>query len=71
MVCEDYLTNSSTDIISLSNPLLENLLSKSAQISELSAHCYPSIFGFLAILNALSRTILHEAILWGKSLKFP
>ena len=34
-----------------------------------SQHWYPSLFGFLAILNALSPNNLSDTVLLGKSLK--
>ena len=47
-----------------------NFLPKDLQTNEASPHLYPSYFGFLAILTALSRETLLETLLLNKSLKY-
>ena len=47
-----------------------NFLLKDLQTIEASPHLYPSYFGFLAILTALSRETLLETLLLNKSLKY-
>ena len=57
-------------------PLPEVSLSKNLQTIEATPHSYPSYFGFLALLNALSifymlyRNILSETVIAAKPLKF-
>ena len=50
-------------------PLPEVSLSKNLQTIEASPRSYPSYFGFLALLNALSRNILSETVIAAKPLK--
>ena len=47
----------------------EDFLSKNLLAIEARTLCYPSYFGFIAILNAVSRNISSEAVLLVKSLK--
>ena len=58
-----------SNVLSLSISLLAASLSKDLYTIEARPLWYQSYFGFLAILNALSRNILSEAIPLVKSLK--
>ena len=58
-------------IISLLTAPAKDSLSKLLLIIEARPLWYPSYFGFLAMLNTLSRNNLTEAVLLGKSFKSP
>ena len=58
-------------LISLLKVPPEELLLKNLQTIEESPRWYPSDFGLLAILNALSPNTLSEAVILGESLKSP
>ena len=67
----NYSADSLLYIISFLIAPTEPFLSKNLLTIETSRHWYPSYYGFLAILNALSGNTLSAFVLLFKSSKSP